>query len=131
MIERERKAHLMNDRICQQSAAHRGYDPEFPFSGYRALPSISYRRWHQVLLYCAEAGICPHYDSEGPVRRIQQLLLNLGTANGSVYYDATGRVLEIKCCIFMNVIGFERLYALLNSFPGYGLNYFVSPMNLD
>jgi len=121
----------MNDRIFQQGAKYRGYDPEFPFSGYRALPSISYRRWHQVLLYCAEAEIPRDYDSHAAVRRAQQLLLNLGTANGSVYYDGTGRVLEIKCCIFMNVIGFERLYALLDAFPGYGLNYFVSPMNLD
>lgn len=121
----------MNNRLCQQSAAHRGYDPEFPFSGYRALPSIFYGRWHQVLLYCAEADTPRHYNSEETVRRVQQLLLNLGTANGSVYYDDMGRVLEIKCCIFMNVIGFERLYTLLDAFPSYGLNYFVSPMHLD
>lgn len=121
----------MNDRLCRLSTAHGGYDPEFPFSGYRTLSSISYRRWHQVLLYCVEAEKPRHRDSEEVVRYAQLLLLNLGTANGSVYFDNTRRVLKIKCCIFMNIIGFERLYALLDAFPGYALNYFVSPMNVD
>lgn len=112
-----------------------GYDPDFPASGYRSLPIISYGRWHKVLLYCASIGteISLHdsSSSEGFVESVQRLLLKLGVANGFAYYDDTQCMLEIKCCIYMNVIGFERLFRLLDVFSGYGLNLFISPMDLS
>ena len=126
------KSHPINNTLFPLHSDRRGYDPEDPSRGYITLPFIYYGKWHNVLLYCAstDTQITRHYSSDGVEESVQQLLLDLGAANGSVYHDDLQRVLEIKCCIYMNVIGFERLFRLLDVFSRYGLNIFISPMDL-